>query len=55
MSERYNLKRMLDEIREDQSTETTKHRKLTRDAVQDRVARKRKTRGTLSNEQQQQQ
>jgi hypothetical protein len=48
---KFNLKKMLDEIHEDQAAESTKHRKLSQDGVKRYVARKRKERGRLNREQ----
>lgn len=43
MAEKFNLKRMLEEIREDQAVKESKHRKLTQEDVKRRVATKHRT------------
>jgi len=44
MEHKFNLRRMLEEIREDQAAIETKHRLLTADGVKQRVARRQKAR-----------
>jgi len=44
MEELFSLKKILAEIKEDQSAEETKHRLLTADGVKQRVARRQKAR-----------
>lgn len=45
MEAKFDLKKMLAEIREDQAAETTKYRKLSRDGVRSLVVRKQQARG----------
>lgn len=42
MEKKFNLKQMLEELREDQAAEQTRHRLLTPDGVRQRVARRQK-------------
>lgn len=49
MNHKFDLKRMIEEIREDQAAEDAKHRKLTQEGVRKRVARRR-ARGSISRE-----
>ncbi len=44
MEKKFNLKQMLEEIREDQAAEETRHTLLSPDGVKQRVARRQKAR-----------
>jgi hypothetical protein len=48
--ERYDLKRILEEIQEDDAAEDTKHRKLSREDVRKRVAKRQRTGSQASRE-----
>ncbi len=48
--ERYDLKKMLEEIQEDDASEDTKHRKLSREDVRKRVAKRQRPGGQANRE-----
>jgi hypothetical protein len=48
--ERYDLKKMMEEIQEDDAAEDTKHRKLSREDVRKRVAKRQRTGGQANRE-----